>query len=143
MTDEPLESHQRPDKGPSDAVDLSQTVASTDGEATRFTCPDCGGVLFESEQGSLLRYKCSVGHAFSVESLDAEQAHAVENALWTAVRTLEDRVILVSRLAERARRGGHPKSAQMFEHQGHELAARAHTIRGAIDRLTLPIEEAL
>jgi two-component system chemotaxis response regulator CheB len=29
-----------------------------------FTCPDCGGTLWELNEGSLVRYRCHVGHSF-------------------------------------------------------------------------------
>ena len=45
------------------------TVRHRRGEGTRFTCPDCGGVLFERREGLLERFECSVGHVFSIESL--------------------------------------------------------------------------
>ena len=73
--------------------------ASATGEGTRYTCPDCGGVLFERREGLLERFECSVGHVFSIESLSSAQADALENALWAAVRSLEDRAALLMRLA--------------------------------------------
>jgi len=142
MSEEPLEDELRPDRRPQDASHPLEAVSSAPGDATRFTCPDCGGVLFEHDHGSLLHYRCSVGHAYSADSLEGEQAHAVENALWAAVRTLEDRVVLLSRLAERTRRGGQRRSADLFERQARDLASRSHMIRGAIESLTLPAEVA-
>jgi two-component system chemotaxis response regulator CheB len=102
------------------------------GEGTRFTCPDCGGVLFERHEGNLERFQCSVGHVFSIESLSSAQAEALEGALWAAVRSLEDRASLLGRLATRARGHGHPRSADTFERQAREALERAATIREAI-----------
>src|SRR4051812_26418387 len=42
--------------------DLPRSAA---GEGTRYTCPDCVGVLFERHEGNLPRFQCSVGHVFS------------------------------------------------------------------------------
>ena len=78
---------------------------SATGEGTRYTCPDCGGVLFERREGLLERFECSVGHVFSIESLSSAQADALENALWAAVRSLEDRAALLRRLAVGGRDG--------------------------------------
>jgi two-component system chemotaxis response regulator CheB len=107
---------------------------SATGRGTRFTCPDCGGVLFERHEGNLERFECSVGHVFSIESLSNAQAEALENALWAAVRSLEDRAAMLKRLAGRASAGSHRRSATMFERQAEEALDRARTIRDAIER---------
>jgi two-component system, chemotaxis family, protein-glutamate methylesterase/glutaminase len=106
---------------------------SATGNGTRFTCPDCGGVLFERHEGDLERFECSVGHVFSIESLSTAQAEALETALWAAVRALEDRAAMLRRLSDRARRGSHMRSAQTFERQAGEAVERARTIRDAIE----------
>jgi two-component system, chemotaxis family, protein-glutamate methylesterase/glutaminase len=131
---EPPEAELRPGVAAGEADDPRAAVTSIEGNGTRFTCPDCGGVLFEQEEGSLLRFGCSVGHAFSVESLEVGQASAVEEAMWTAVRVLEDRVVLLAGLADRARTAGHARSARVFDAQAREAARRSHVVRGAIDR---------
>jgi two-component system chemotaxis response regulator CheB len=102
------------------------------GAPTRFTCPDCGGVLYEQTPGSLTRYQCSVGHAYSHESLLSEQAHKVEQALWTAIRSLDDRAALLERLATRARDHGDPRSADAFAARADEVRAQATKIREVI-----------
>ena len=102
------------------------------GEGTRYTCPDCGGVLFERHEGRLARFECSVGHVFSIESLSSAQAHALEAALWAGVRSLEDRAALLRRLASRARTSQQDRSADMFERQAADALERAATIREAI-----------
>jgi two-component system chemotaxis response regulator CheB len=71
------------------------------GSLTPLTCPECGGSLWEQEEDGVLRYKCHVGHAYSSESLHAGQGQAVENALWAALRGLEERADLLRRLARR------------------------------------------
>jgi two-component system chemotaxis response regulator CheB len=109
---------------------------SAAGEGTRYTCPDCGGVLFERHEGDLERFQCSVGHVFSIESLSSAQAEALENALWAAVRSLEDRAALLQRLAARARGNGHERSAETFERQQGDALERAATIREAIQGTT-------
>ncbi len=103
--------------------------ASATGEGTRYTCPDCGGVLFERREGLLERFECSVGHVFSIESLSSAQADALENALWAAVRSLEDRAALLMRLAVGGRERRQLRSAVAFERHAREALERARTIR--------------
>jgi two-component system chemotaxis response regulator CheB len=67
------------------------------------SCPDCGGVLWELQEGNLTRYRCHVGHAYSPSSLDVRQTQALETAMWTAVRMFRERAMNARRNASRAR----------------------------------------
>jgi two-component system chemotaxis response regulator CheB len=101
-------------------------------DGTRLTCPDCGGVLIAHEAaGSVLTYACSVGHSYSPESLAETQEHTVENALWTAVRSLEDRAALLEGMALRAEAAAHRRSAESFRREARDCREKAHTIRVA------------
>lgn len=102
--------------------------------STRYTCPDCGGVLFEQQEGGLTRFRCSVGHVFSMESLAAEQARHLEGAMWTAVRALEDRAELLQQMARSSDRTERPRSARAFEAQAADLLRRAGIVRDAIEQ---------
>lgn len=73
------------------------------GKPSAFACPECNGVLWEKQEGDLLHFRCRVGHAYTANSLAAEQSLAVENALWAALRALEENASLNDRLAERSR----------------------------------------
>jgi two-component system chemotaxis response regulator CheB len=101
-------------------------------EGPRYTCPDCGGVLFERREGLLERFECSVGHVFSIESLSSGQADVVESALWAAVRSLEDRAALLRRRAVGGREGHRLRTAVAFGRQADDALERARTIRETI-----------
>jgi two-component system chemotaxis response regulator CheB len=75
-------------------------------EPAVLSCPDCGGALWEMLEGRLARYRCHVGHAYSPQSLERAKAHALESALWTAVRMFRERAMLARRGATRARDRG-------------------------------------
>lgn len=102
------------------------------GSLSRYTCPDCKGPLWEIHDGQLLRFRCQVGHAFSDEALVDAQAHAVEDALWTALETLEQRLDIVRRLVIRAREQGQMASAKRFEEQLRDMTAKTRTLRTAL-----------
>jgi len=70
-----------------------------------FVCPNCNGALWEQTEGNLLRYRCHVGHGFTAETLSRLQDDGVEQALWTAIRTLEEQAQLQLRLADRSSPG--------------------------------------
>jgi two-component system chemotaxis response regulator CheB len=70
-----------------------------------------------------------VGHVFSMESMAAGQAERLEGALWTAVRALEDRAELLTRMSRRAARSGTRRTAEGFRAQADEARARAALVR--------------
>lgn len=94
-----------------------------------FGCPDCGGALWELRDGQLIRFRCRTGHAYSAETLLAEQSEALETALWNAFRALEERAALSSRMHQRARDRNQSRSAARFQEQAHEAQQNATVIR--------------
>jgi two-component system, chemotaxis family, protein-glutamate methylesterase/glutaminase len=98
-----------------------------------FSCPDCAGTLFVIHDDELVRYRCRVGHAWSAESLLGEQAVQLDGALWTALRTLEEKAVLADDLADRAERRGGTRSAGRFRDQADEARHAAGLIRGMLD----------
>lgn len=111
------------------------------GVPSGFACPDCHGVLFEIDEGSLRRYRCRVGHAWSPHSLAAQQAAAVEGALWTALRALEEKAALADRMASSATRRGHALTATTFAEQALEARESALALRDLIERTATLVPE--
>ena len=103
-----------------------------EGKPSGFSCPDCHGVLWEISEGDLVRYRCRVGHAFSPDSLFAAQSENLEEALWTAMRALEESAAMAERLHERAADRGHNISAQRFAEQAQDARHRAGIIYQAL-----------
>jgi two-component system chemotaxis response regulator CheB len=99
------------------------------GDTTLFTCPDCGGVLWELGHGGMLRYRCHVGHSYSADSLLVENADLLESALWTAVRAMEESASLARRMAHHARDENRPQIAAQFDERALGQGLRANAIR--------------
>jgi two-component system chemotaxis response regulator CheB len=99
------------------------------GAPSGFGCPACGGALWELRDGELIRFRCRVGHAWSPDSLLAEQSGAVETALWSALRALEERAALAQNMAQRAAERGHDPVARKFAAQARECESDARLIR--------------
>jgi two-component system, chemotaxis family, protein-glutamate methylesterase/glutaminase len=85
------------------------------GTPSFYSCPDCGGILQERQEGSLLRFRCQVGHAFSVNTLLEEQPVALERALWVALKTLRERGHLAQRLSNQAQQAGSTERAKHYK----------------------------
>jgi two-component system chemotaxis response regulator CheB len=144
---------------PADQTDPADPEPAVDGTAALRTghppghpsaivCPECGGVLWETENGGVLHYRCHVGHAYSAETLLAGQNDALESALWRAVRALEEKAELSHRLANRSRdRGMHRASAQFASaaqsaEQGSDMI-RESLLKGPTrDAIATPTEAA-
>ncbi len=87
------------------------------GEVSIFTCPECGGSLWEVDEKELLRFRCHVGHIYEGNDLLLEQAERLEAALWTAVRTFKERGVLSRQLAARSRGSGEERAASRFDEE--------------------------
>jgi two-component system chemotaxis response regulator CheB len=106
-----------------------------------FGCPNCAGALFEIDEGGLRRYRCRVGHAWSAESLLAQQTVAMESALWMALRGLEEKAALSSDLGRRAGDQGHDLTAARFHEHAQETLRAAELVRRLIDEIGAPEHE--
>jgi two-component system chemotaxis response regulator CheB len=94
-----------------------------------FTCPECHGTLWESEEGGTLRFRCRVGHAFTSDNMLQDQQLDVERALWAALRVLEENHELSNRLAARARAKGFDQTEQRYWTRAEESHRNALVLR--------------
>jgi two-component system chemotaxis response regulator CheB len=131
MTLRETDTHQPDTKDPVELdTDASESFSKL-GAPTGLTCPECHGGIFELElrSGGAPPYRCRVGHAFSAETLFAEQKASLEVALWTAVRALEESAELARRMETRARGRTHTRAAEMYVREARVYDERARTIR--------------
>lgn len=108
------------------------------GDPAGLTCPDCAGPLFSIPEETLQRYRCRVGHAWTAQSLAAEQSSAVEGALWMALRSLEEKADLARTMAVRARERGHELTGRRFVEQADEAHSSALLLRELLQRTSTP-----
>lgn len=76
--------------------------AETLGPPSGYTCPDCNGSLITVSEHN---FRCRVGHAWTAEALLDARDHEVENALWIALRSLQEKAKMSRRLADSAGEG--------------------------------------
>jgi two-component system chemotaxis response regulator CheB len=103
------------------------------GESSGLTCPECHGGVFETDRNGAVQYRCRTGHAFTGESLFAEQRTSVEAALWTALRSLEESAELAHRLAERAQSRSNDRAADSYRRNAAMYWERAGVIREVLE----------
>jgi two-component system chemotaxis response regulator CheB len=89
-------------------------LSKTDGPPTFFSCPECGGSLWELKEGGKIRFRCHTGHGFTAETLLTEQYNEFEHALWTAIRVLQERSSLHRELAGRMEPQGMDAMAKKY-----------------------------
>jgi two-component system chemotaxis response regulator CheB len=107
---------------------------SPTGEPSPYGCPDCHGVLNTVPDERLLRFRCRTGHAWSAESLVAQQDTDVEEALWTALRVLEERAEMSRRLADMATANGREWSQDHFLSRASAADRSAELLRSVLRR---------
>jgi two-component system chemotaxis response regulator CheB len=104
------------------------------------TCPECGGPVSEIDDDGMTRYICLVGHGFSPSTLSVEKAREIEDALWSAVRLLDEQRELSEHLARRFRRMRCYASADRYEQMARDGAASARVLRGILESGKLRIQ---
>ena len=119
------------------APDVQQTDTDVDHHVpSQWPCPDCGGVLWTVDDDQLHEFRCRVGHSWWPDELLELQRTSVEGAMWSALRTLEDRATLAQRLADRSAAEGRPIGARHFEESAVESRRQAALIRALIEGST-------
>ena len=118
--------------------DTSLLSGDLPGPPSGFTCPECGGALWELQGGRLVKYRCHVGHSYTAEGLVAEQTRSLEVALWTGLRALEEYAALRRRMARRAKSSSWGNVSTDYEQQAEEAEARASLIRTVLIDNKLP-----
>jgi two-component system, chemotaxis family, protein-glutamate methylesterase/glutaminase len=99
------------------------------GNPSAYSCPECGGVLWETSDGELTRYRCRTGHAFSTESVLAQQTEQIEQALGVALKTLDENASLSRRMAKQAQLNGHTWLAEQLNAKVQVAEQRATLLR--------------
>jgi len=119
------------------ATKEDSTMEDLDDLGTRvpFTCPECGGTLWEVSEDAT-RFRCHVGHAYSLRTLAAEQGTQLEAALWAALRRLEESERISERMAHQARVHGNASSARYHEDVSRSTAHHAEVLRGLLASIT-------
>lgn len=111
------------------------------GQPSVFTCPDCGGTLWELEDRGVLRFRCRTGHAYNPASMLAAYDEKLESVLWASIRALQERRDLLRRMARRALQNAQQTTRRRYEQQALEVEAdieRLHAVLASFTAATSP-----
>jgi two-component system chemotaxis response regulator CheB len=100
-----------------------------EGEFTLLTCPECHGSLVSIQEGKLIRYRCHTGHGFTATSLLAGVNHSAEESLWSAIRSLEETVILLNQTARTLAEEDNLPAAQTYITKAGQVQQRIQALR--------------
>ena len=102
------------------------------GDYTPYTCPECHGVLSRLKEGNLVRYRCHTGHGFTADSLLTSVTENIEESLWSAIRGVDESIILLNHMGDHFAEVNQPRLAAMFFRKAREAQERNDTIRSVV-----------
>jgi two-component system, chemotaxis family, protein-glutamate methylesterase/glutaminase len=102
-----------------------------------FACPECHGVLLRLKAIPQLRFRCHTGHAYSAASLMAAIDKGIEDALWSAVRALNEAELLLTTLEDHRHEGTAPEPAPFEPESVETKAARVRRQAEAVREVIL------
>ena len=102
------------------------------GKPSPYACPECHGVLLEIDDDGRLRFRCHTGHAYSLESLLAAINDGIENAMSTAMRSIEEGSLLMKDIATQLKRRNRSDESARLMNASDRAKQQAEAIRQLI-----------
>ncbi len=119
-----------------------QSVDDAPSSSTLFTCPDCGGTLWQVDEAGVLRFQCHVGHGWSWEALLEQKTTQLESALWATSRLFVERAILRRQVASRSVRVAPDASnASLLHVLADQDEQRSREVQDMLSELTPTLSE--
>ncbi|PJJ17368.1 two-component system chemotaxis response regulator CheB [Janthinobacterium sp. 67] len=97
-----------------------------------FTCPECQGTLWELHGREPQRFRCHTGHSFTARMLGELQHEKAEDAIWAAVRALQEKEKLYLSLAAKAQAWLHPGTASEYAAKARQAGEQADVLKRAL-----------
>lgn len=94
-----------------------------------FTCPECQGTLWELHEQQPQRFRCHTGHSFTAPILGELQHEKAEDAIWAAVRALQEKEQLYLSLAAKATAWLHPGAASEYTQKARQAREQADLLK--------------
>lgn len=105
-----------------------------------FACPDCHGGLWEISGSDPLRFRCQVGHGFTIRSLQHAHWSVTDDAVWTALRALQEKSEMIRRMASIERSRGEAERAASLEEIARQIDDQCQGLHALTDKSPMPVE---
>lgn len=102
------------------------------GKPSKYSCPECNGVLIQVDEGPIVRFRCHTGHAYSIQSLLTEVNDTVDVSLWSTVRAIEERILILQQLADLADKDGDPEQAARLRAKAATAQQKCQPLRDLV-----------
>jgi len=109
--------------------DALEAGVMTLGPLSPYTCPECHGTLVQLREGPPGRFRCHTGHAFSINGLLAAIDESIDSTLWSTVRVLEERLLLLQQIEEHMYELNDAQSSARISHQIDMVKQHIQTLR--------------
>lgn len=113
-----------PQKLGSSAIESLQEL----GELSPFTCPECHGAVWRTNVHPE-QYRCHTGHTYTARTMAAAQDRGIEEALWAAVRALNEKEALLKRFTEGAVKHKRDAAAAEYQQAADQVRRNAELLR--------------
>lgn len=92
------------------------------------SCPECKGSLWEMS-AKPLRYRCHTGHSYTAKTMRESQDEVLEAAVWTVLRAMQEKKVLLSRMQRDATEQGQHAAAADYQQSVDHLHTQTLTLK--------------
>jgi len=105
------------------------------GKSVNLTCPECSGPITEVRDGEASRFRCQVGHAYSLVAILLARIKDTERTLWHLVSNSMESARLAGLLADQSRKDRLPAALRRFEKASRLFREQALAFQRAVLRI--------
>lgn len=122
--------------GEGDAMEHLEAI----GTPSPFACPQCHGGLWEVMDSRPQRYRCHTGHGYTLRTLQQSLASASDEAGRNALRSLQERQLLLRHMALQQRATAHESEAERTETAARRVERQVEVLRKLLEDGPEPLE---
>jgi two-component system chemotaxis response regulator CheB len=98
------------------------------------TCPECGGAMREEHLGTLMQFRCHIGHVMTAEVLARANLDRLENDISVCVRASHERAELCREIARKYDSDGAAAAAQEWHKAAEQAEERTRVLAALAEK---------